>query len=157
MKRRILSGVLVVGVILCCLSACNKKALTFTDGSVMEKTRFSSDVVYDSDSAGRTKGGNFSFVNITAETGAISGDAYTIGDGEKRFSFVITWADSGNPIYVGLFDAGNGETYVIPLEGGTGAFDADLSPVPRGSYYVIVLHQGKYEADITGSVSYCFK
>ena len=73
------------------------------------------------------------------------------------FSFVITWADSGNPIYVGLFDAGNGETYVIPLEGGTGAFDADLSPVPSGSYYVIVLHQGKYEADITGSVSYCFK
>ena len=115
MKRRIFSGVLVVGVILCCLSACNKKTLTFIDGSVMEKTRFSSDVVYDSDSAGRPKGGNFSFVNITAETGAISGDAYTIGDGESLFSFVITWADSGNPIYVGLFDAGNGETYVIRL------------------------------------------
>ena len=157
MKRRIFSGVLVAGVILCCLSACNKKPLTFIDGSVMEKTRFSSDVVYDSDSAGRPKGGNFSFVNITAETGTISGDAYTIGGGESLFSFVITWADSGNPIYVGLFDADNGETYLIPLEGGTGAFDADLSRIPRGSYYVIVLHQGKYEADITGSVSYCFK
>lgn len=107
MKRRIFSGVLVVGVILCCLSACNKKALTFIDGSVMEKTRFSSDVVYDSDSAGRPKGGNFSFVNITAETGAISGDAYTIGDGESLFSFVITWADSGNPIYVGFRQWGN--------------------------------------------------
>ena len=35
MKRRIFSGVLVVGVILCCLSACNKKPLTFIDGSVM--------------------------------------------------------------------------------------------------------------------------
>ena len=45
MKRRIFSGVLVVGVILCCLSACNKRALTFINGSVMEKTRFSSDVV----------------------------------------------------------------------------------------------------------------
>ena len=157
MKRRIFSGVLVAGVILCCLSACNKKPLTFIDGSVMEKNRFSSDVVYDSDSAGRTKGGNFSFVNMTDETGTRSGNAYTIGDGESLFSFVITWADSGNPIYVGLFDAGNGETYVIPLEGGTGAFDADLSRIPRGSYYVIVLHQGKYEADITGSVSYCFK
>lgn len=143
MKRRIFSGVLVVGVILCCLSACNKRALTFINGSVMEKTRFSSDVVYDSDSAGKPKGGNFSFVNITAETGAISGDAYTIGDGEKRFSFVITWVDSGNPIYVGLFDAGNGETYVIPLEGGTGAFDADLSPVPRGSYYGYCTPSGK--------------
>ena len=157
MKRRIFSGMLVVSVIFCCLSACNKRALTFINGSVTEKTRFSSDVVYDSDSAGRTKGGNFSFVNITAETGVISGDAYTIGDGESLFSFVITWADSGNPIYVGFFYGGNGETYVIPVEGETGAFDADLSPVPRGSYYVIVLHQGKYEADITGSVSYCFK
>ena len=77
MKRRIFSGVLVVGVILCCLSACNKKPLTFIDGYVMEKTRFSSDVVYDSDSAGRPKGGNFSFVNITAETGAISCLLYT--------------------------------------------------------------------------------
>ena len=80
MKRRIFSGMLVVSVIFCCLSACNKRALTFINGSVTEKTRFSSDVVYDSDSAGRTKGGNFSFVNITAETGVISGDAYTIGD-----------------------------------------------------------------------------
>lgn len=100
MKRRIFSGVLVAGVILCCLSACNKRALTFIDGSVMEKTRFSSDVVYDSDSAGRPKGGNFSFVNITAETGAISGDAYTIGDGESLFSFVLKAEQAPSmPIY----------------------------------------------------------
>ena len=87
--------------------------------------------------------------------GTASDAAYRIDATTGTFSFVITWTDSGNPLYVGLLNEEN-KAYVISLEGGMATCNIDIPNLSDGKYNVVVIHQGKYDPTITGAISYRF-
>ena len=133
----------------------SKVALNFTEEITVEKNTLDSCVIYDRDNAIRTYAGNFSFQNVSPGFSAISDVLYSLDHNMGSFSFVITWVDTGNPISVGLLNEEN-EAFMISLEGGTSSCNIDISGIPNGKYYVIVMHQGKYEPVVNGAISYNF-
>lgn len=138
-----------------CSSSTSREARNFDDEIIIEKDALNSLVIFDRDNAEKTDAGNFAFQNVSPSFGAASDVAYTIDNKTGMFSFVITWVDAGNPLYVGLLSEEN-KAYLTSLEGGTATCSIDISSLPEGKYNVIVVHQGKYDPTITGAISYHF-
>lgn len=170
MKKGSLICCLVLPLILFCVTGCtadnpadknrdtiftSQKALDFTEEITIEKEMLDSSVIFDRDSETKTDAGNFAFQSISPGFCAASDVAYRIDAKTGKFSFVITWTDSGNPLYVGLLNEEN-KAYVILLEGGTATYSIDISNLSDGKYNVVVVHQGKYAPTITGAISYRF-
>lgn len=138
-----------------CSSITSQRALDFTEEITIEKDFLDSSVIYDKDNATKTDAGGFAFQSVSPGFCAASDVAYSIDAKTDKFSFVITWTDSGNPLYVGLLNEEN-KAYMISLEGGTATCSIDISNLSDGKYNVVVVHQGKYDPTITGAISYRF-
>ena len=138
-----------------CSSATSQATLDFAEEITIEKNFLDSCVINDKDNATKTDAGGFAFQSVSPGFCAASDVAYMIDAKTGKFSFVITWTDSGNPLYVGLLNEEN-KAYVTPLDGGTATYSVDISNLSDGKYNVVVVHQGKYDSTITGAISYRF-
>lgn len=161
-REKTLQTIVVFALILFCIAGCTACSSTTSQGTLdfaeeitIEKDVLDSSVLYDKDNATKTDAGGFAFQSISPGFCAASDVAYRIDAKSDKFSFVITWTDSGNPLYVGLLNEEN-KAYVIPLEGGTASYSIDISSLSDGKYNVVVVHQGKYDPTITGAISYRF-